>query len=85
MLSSEQAEGGGGMVVPAIIAVVVGVASLGYILFRKLSVTRQRIEFETPQDRISAIYVDIQEDAIRSLYIRYDDGTITQVQKLEAA
>jgi hypothetical protein len=73
------------MVVPAIIAVIVVLVSLGYMLSRRLCVTRQRIEFEMPQDGISAIYVDIQEDAIRSLYIRYEDGSVTQVKRLEAA
>ena len=73
------------MLVPAIVAVVIVIASAAYAVFRKFSVTRQEIEFGAPQDGVSAIYLDIQEDTVRSLRILYADGTVSEVRRLRAA
>ncbi len=76
--------GGFTLLIPAIIAVVVLILPIGYVLFRKLSVTRQQIEFGVPQNGVSAIYLDIQEDTVRSLYIVFEDGTMNEVKGLAA-
>jgi len=73
------------MLVPAIVAVVIVMASAAYAALRKFSVTRQEIEFGAPQDGVSAIYLDIQEDTVRSLRILYADGTVSEVRRLRAA
>jgi len=73
------------MLVPTIVAVVIVMASAAYAAFRKFSVTRQEIEFGAPQDGVSAIYLDIQEDTVRSLRILYADGTVSEVRRLRAA
>ena len=73
------------MLVPAIIAVAVLVLPLGYVLFRKFSVTRQQIEFGAPQNGVSAICLDIREDTVRSLYILFEDGTMNEVKGVRAA
>lgn len=77
-------QGGFTLLIPAIIAVVVLILPIGYVLFRKLSVTRQQIEFGVPQNGVSAIYLDIQEDTVRSLYIVFEDGTMNEVKGLAA-
>ena len=73
------------MLIPAIVGVVILVATVGYVVFRKFSVTRQAIEFGTPQNGVAAIYLDIQEDTVRSLHILYQDGTMSEVRRLDAA
>jgi hypothetical protein len=73
------------MLIPAVIAVVVLALPIGYVLFRKFSITRQRIEFGTPQNGVSAICFDIQEDTLRSLFVLYEDGTVNEVKGVRAA
>jgi uncharacterized membrane protein len=73
------------MLVSAIVGVVILMAALGYVMFRKFTVTRQEIEFGAPQDGVSAIYLDIREDTVRSIHIVYTDGTVSEVRKLRAA
>jgi len=73
------------MLVPAITGVVILMAAVGYVVFRKFSVTRQAIEFAAPQNGVAAIYLDIQEDTVRSLHILYEDGTVSEVRRLKAA
>jgi hypothetical protein len=73
------------MLIPALVGVVILMTAVGYVVFRKFSVTRQAIEFGAPQNGVAAIYLDIQEDTVRSLHILYEDGTVSEVRKLQAA
>ena len=73
------------MLIPAIVAVVVLMAPVTYVIFRKFSATRQEIEFGTPQDGVAAIHLDIQEDTVRSLRILFADGTVSEVRQLRSA
>jgi hypothetical protein len=68
----------------AIAAVIILATAAGYVVFRKLTVTRQEIAFDLPQDGVTAIYLDIREDVVRGLHIRYEDGTICEVPRLAA-
>lgn len=72
------------MLIPAIAAVVILMAPVAYVIFRKFSFTRQEIEFGTPQNGVAAIYLHIQDDSVRSLRIVYQDGTISEVRELRA-
>lgn len=72
------------MLVPAIVAVVILMAPIAYVIFRKFSFTRQEIEFGTPQNGVAAIYLHIQEDSVRSLRIVYQDGTVSEVRQIRA-
>jgi hypothetical protein len=72
------------MVMSVVIAAVILMACIAYVVFRKLSVTRQEIEFEAPQDGVAAIYLDIREDTVRSLCIVHRDGTVSEVHGLRA-
>lgn len=72
------------MLVPVILGTLILLASVGYVAFRKFSVTRQEIEFGAPQDGVRAIYLDIREDTVRGLHILYTDGTLSEVRKLRA-
>ena len=73
------------MLIPAVTAAVVLMATVAYVVFRKFSVTRQAIEFAAPQDGVAAIFLDIREDTVRSLHILYEDGTVGEVRRLKAA
>ena len=70
------------MLIPAIIAALVLVMCVGYVAFRKFSVTRQEIEFGAPQNGVAAIYLDIREDTVRNLHILYEDGSIGKVEQV---
>jgi hypothetical protein len=69
------------MLISAIIGVLILAGAVGYVVFRRYSVTRQEIEFASPQDGVTAIYLDIREDTVRSIHIRYDDGTVSEVRR----
>ncbi|MFH0915227.1 MAG: hypothetical protein V1912_02105 [bacterium] len=73
------------MLIPAIVAAVILMALIAYVVFRKFSVTRQEIEFGAPQNGVAAIYLDIQEDTVRSMHILFADGTVSEVRQLRAA
>jgi hypothetical protein len=73
------------MLISAFTGVAILMAAVGYVVFRKLSGTRQSIEFGAPQNGVAAIYLDIREDTVRSLRILYEDGTVSEVRKLENA
>ena len=73
------------MLIPAVVAVVILMAPIAYVIFRKFTVTRQEIEFQAPQNGVSAIYLDIQEDTVRSLRILFADGTVSEVRQLRSA
>jgi hypothetical protein len=73
------------MLIPAIAGAVILMGVVGYVVFRKFSVTRQEIEFGVPQNGVAAIYLDIREDTVRGLHILYDDGTVSEVRRLNAA
>lgn len=73
------------MLIPAVVAMVILMALVAYVAFRKFSVTRQEIEFGAPQNGVSAIYLDIQEDTVRSMHILFEDGTVSEVRQLRAA
>lgn len=73
------------MLISAIAGVVILTAAVAYVVFRKYSVTRQEIAFASPQNGVSAIYLDIREDTVRSIHIVYDDGTVSEVRQLRAA
>jgi len=73
------------MLVATILGVFILSATIGYVVFRKYSVTRHEIEFRAPQNGVAAIYLDIREDTVRSIHIRYDDGTFSEVKGLRAA
>lgn len=73
------------MLVPVLIGSLILVICVAYVFYRKFSITRQRIEFEAPQDGVAAIYVDIREDTIRGVHILHKDGTVSRVRDLRAA
>jgi hypothetical protein len=73
------------MLISAIVAAAILMACAAYVVLRKFSVTRQEIEFGAPQNGVTAIYLDIHEDTVRSLRILYEDGTVSEVRKLRAA
>jgi hypothetical protein len=73
------------MLIPAVVAVVILMAPVAYVIFRKYTVTRQEIEFGAPQNGVAAIHLDIQEDTVRSLRILYEDGTVSEIGRLRAA
>jgi len=73
------------MLIAAVVGVVILFACIAYVVYRKLCVTRQRIEFGAPQDSVAAIFLDIQEDTVRSLHIQYADGSVSEVRTLRAA
>ena len=70
------------MLISAIVGVVIIMAAVGYVAFRKLSFTRQEIEFGAPQNGVAAIYLDIREDTVRGLHILYVDGTVSEVRRV---
>ncbi len=72
------------MFIPVIIGATILAACVAYVVYRKFSVTRQQIEFETPQDgwRPST---DIREDTVQGLHILHKDGTVSEVRELRAA
>ena len=73
------------MLIPAIVAVVILMAPVAYVIFRKFSITRQEIEFGAPQNGVAAIQLDIHEDTVRSLRILFADGTVSEVRQLRSA
>jgi hypothetical protein len=73
------------MLIAAIIAVVMLMAAITYVVFRKFSVVRQEIEFIAPQDGVAAIHLDIHEDTVRSLRIYFADGSYSELRHLDAA
>ena len=52
------------MLVAAIVTVVVLMAPIAYVAYRKFSVVRQEIEFTAPQDGVAAIHLDIHDDTV---------------------
>jgi len=72
------------MLTPVTIAVVVIalITPVAYLIFRKFTVTRQEIEFRAPQNGVSTIYLDIREDQVRSLRIRFADGSTSEVRRV---
>jgi hypothetical protein len=73
------------MLISAIVATLILMGCVAYVVFRKLSVTRQEIEFDAPQDGVAAIYLDIREDTVRDLRILHRDGTVSVVRGLRPA
>ncbi|OFV82848.1 MAG: hypothetical protein A2W26_12690 [Acidobacteria bacterium RBG_16_64_8] len=73
------------MVIAAVIAVAILLVPVVYVLVRAFSITRQEIEFATPQNGVSALYLDIQEDSVRSLHIVFADGSVAEIKRLKAA
>lgn len=73
------------MLVPVVIASLILMACVAYVFYRKFSITRQRIEFEAPQDGVAAIYLDIREDTVCGVHILHKDGTVSEVRELRAA
>jgi hypothetical protein len=73
------------MLVPMVLGSVIVAACVAYVFYRKLSITRQQIEFDAPQDGVAAIYLDIREDTICGLHILHKDGTVSEVRDLRAA
>ena len=63
------------MLIAAVVVVVMLLAPVAYVVYRKFSVVRQQIEFTAPQDGVAAIHLDIHEDTVRSLRIVFADGT----------
>lgn len=72
------------MLISAMIGVAILLAAIGYVAFRRFTVTRQEIEFGAPQDGVAAIYLDIREDTVRGLRIVYADGTTSEVRRFPA-
>jgi len=70
---------------PLLIGSIVLVVCVAYVFHRKFAVTRQQIEFDTPQDGVAAIYLDIREDTVRGIHILHKDGTVSEVRELRAA
>jgi hypothetical protein len=73
------------MLIAAIVVVVVLLAPIAYVVFRRCSVVSQQIEFKAPQDGVAAIHLDIHEDTVRSLRIVFSDGTYSELRHLDAA
>lgn len=73
------------MLLLAVIAVVVFMLPVAYVIFRKYTFTRQEIEFGAPQNGVAAIHLDIREDSVRSLRVLYEDGTVSEIRRLDAA
>ena len=73
------------MLISVIVATLILMGCVAYVVFRKLSVTRQEIEFDAPQDGVAAIYLDIREDTVRDLRILHRDGTVSVVRGLRPA
>ncbi len=73
------------MLVTTIAVVIVLAVAIAYVAFRRYSVVRQEIEFRSPQNGVAAIYLDIKEDTVRRIHIVYDDGTTSEVTRLQAA
>lgn len=73
------------MLTAAIVGTLIVMACVGYVAFRKFTVTRQEIEFAAPQNGVAAIYLDIREDTVRSMHIVYADGSMSEVRKLDSA
>ena len=73
------------MFVAAIVVVVMILALVAYVAFRKYSVVNQQIEFAAPQNGVAAIHLDIHEDTVRSLRIVFSDGTYSDLRHLDAA
>lgn len=73
------------MLIPAIVAVIVLMLPVGYVLMRRMSVTRHEIAFSAPQHGVTAIYLDIQEDTVRGLHILFEDGSVSEIRHSRAA
>jgi hypothetical protein len=73
------------MLIATVVAVAILILPIAYVIFRKFTVTRQEIEFATPQNGVSAIYLDIKEDTVRSLHIVFEDGSVAEIGQLRAA
>jgi hypothetical protein len=73
------------MLIAAIVAVVILMAPIAYVAYRKFSVVRQEIEFTAPQDGVAAIHLDIHDDTVRSLRIYFADGSVSELRHLDAA
>ena len=73
------------MLIAAVVLVVVLLAPIAYVVFRRYSVVSQEIEFKAPQDGVAAIHLDIHEDTVRSLRIVFSDGTYSELRHLDAA
>ena len=67
------------MLLPSLIAVLVILAPVAYVAWRKLSVVEQEITFDTPQRGVAGVTVLIQDDTVQRLRIVYDDGQICEV------
>lgn len=76
---------GGAVLIAAVVAVVLLMAPIAYVAYRKFSVVRQEIEFTAPQDGVAAIHLDIHDDTVRSLRIYFADGTVSELRHLDAA
>jgi hypothetical protein len=73
---------GGAVLTAAIIVVLVLMAPIAYVAFRRYSFVQQEIEFTAPQDGVAAIHLDIHEDTVRSLRIYFADGTYSELRHL---
>jgi len=71
------------VVIPMVVGAVIVIACVGYVVFRKFTVTRYQIQFGAVQNQVAAIYLDIREDTVRRLCILYADGRVSEVQKLD--
>jgi hypothetical protein len=67
------------MLIPSLIAVVILLAPISYVLWRKLSVVEQDITFATPQRGVAGLSVVIKEDTLHRLRIIFDDGQVCDV------
>jgi hypothetical protein len=76
---------GGAMLIAAVVAVVILMAPIAYVAYRKFSVVRQEIEFTAPQDGVAAIHLDIHDDTVRTLRIYFADGSVSELRHLDAA
>jgi hypothetical protein len=73
------------MLIAAVVAVVILLAAVAYVVYRRFSVVSQQIEFTAPQDGVAAIHLDIHEDTVRTLRIVFSDGTYSELRLLDAA
>ncbi len=67
------------MLLPSLITVLILLAPVAYVAWRKFSVVEQHITFDTPQRGVASVSVVVQEDLVQKLRIIYDDGQICEV------
>jgi hypothetical protein len=72
------------MLLPSLIAVVILLAPVAYVAWRKLSVVEQEITFDEPQRGVAGVSLTIQDDQVQRLRIVYGDGEVCEIFPIAA-